>query len=276
MTEREEAFRRETIEGSSSSFNTEPCSSYTLKIPIRTKSGSINDEALHIITSCESKIIPWSSIEYICLGAIDDRVAAADGPKSNMRSVIRKLFFGEKMQDDSAKPAIRTQYILDIYIKDREAAYRFDSSTINYKAFLGEVSYVSFLNFKKLVKLIADRARDSYFNRSLLSLLMKKNDRVHHYGSSYDFELECQNNRSNLDREVHWENLGSEIDYTVRHCEELVGLDESQEIPEAQFRVIEGVYGGEETPVPEEEPVPDGGEKESAPDEQSPQDDVTE
>ncbi|MHC9540894.1 MAG: hypothetical protein AB9903_15425 [Vulcanimicrobiota bacterium] len=282
MPEREEVSKPEEMEGSSSHFNAESGSSYSLKIPIRIKSGSVDDEAIHIITSCESRNIPWGSVEYICLGAIDERIGASDGPKSNMRNVIRKLFFGEKTQDDNAKPDMRTQYILDIYVKDQDAAYRFDSTNINYKAFLGEVSYVSFLNFKKLVKLISDHARNSYFNRSLLALLMKKNDKVHHFNSVYDFELECQNTRTRLDREIHWENLGSEIDYSVRHRKEFVDSDENQEIPEAQFRVIESVGEVEEKGADGtgEEPVPETksratkrlGEAEPASDESPPQD----
>jgi ankyrin repeat protein len=254
MPEREEELKTRALEGSSSRFSTESGSSYSLKIPIRIKSGSINDEALQIVTSTENRNIPWGAVEYICLGAIDECISASDGPKSNMRNVIRKLFFGEKTQDDSAKPAMRTQFILDIYVRDQEAAYRFDSTNINYKAFLGDVSYVSFLNFKKLVKLITDHARNSYFNRSLLALLQKKNDKVHHYNSFYDFELECQNNRSNLDREVHWENLGSELDYNTRRSMEFVDIEDNQEIPEAQFRVIESVVGSCEEPVAEKKP----------------------
>jgi len=280
MPEREEESRAEEMEGSSSRFNAESGSSYSLKIPIRIKSGAVNDEALHVITSYESRNIPWGAIEYICLGAIDERISASDGPKSNMRNVIRKLFFGEKTQDDSGKPDMRTQFILDIYVKDQDAAYRFDSTNINYKAFLGEVSYVSFLNFKKLVKLISEHARNSYFNRSLLALLMKKNDKVHHFNSIYDFELECQNTRTRLDKEIHWENLGSELDYTVRNREEFIDSDGIEEIPEAQFRVIEGVVeddlpcrtGGESASGTNSRATKKLGETEPGQEEHSPQD----
>ncbi len=163
----------------------------SVKVPLRIKSGSYDDEHLTITTSCNERKIPWSDIHYICLGCIEETLGGSEAPKSGMRNVIRKLLFGDK-QEDRAKKQTRVQYILDIFVDNHEAAFRFDSVNINYKSFLGEVSYISFHNFKRLFQMIVDRAQKSHFNRSAVALLKKRQDKVHRYSTVYDFELDCQ------------------------------------------------------------------------------------
>jgi hypothetical protein len=177
------------------------------KIPLRIKSGHFSQEYFHMVTSSGEIAIPLSSIHYICLGIIEEQAANADGPKSNMRNVIRKLFFGEKPQDDNQKQPTRKLFLVDIYVEGQEAPYRLDSSNINYKTFLGEVSYISQHNFKKLFSLIVDQGTHGRFNRSAAAFYIKKPDRVHVYNSIYDFELDCQHSRAKIKKEISWADI---------------------------------------------------------------------
>jgi hypothetical protein len=177
------------------------------KIPQRIKSGRFTSEYLQIVTASGEIDIPLSSIQYICLGLIEEPILSDDGPKSNMRNAIRKLFFGEKPQDDNHKQALRKLYIVDIYVEGQEAAYRMDSSSINYKTFLGEVSYISQHNFKRLFGMIVDHGKNSRFNRSAVAFHIKKQDRVHTFNSICDFEMDCQHNRARLEREISWNDI---------------------------------------------------------------------
>lgn len=210
---------------------------YTSKIPVRIKSGCFKENCLSITTGCEELNIDWASVEYICLGVIDEDAGGGDAPKSNMRNMIRKLFFGDKPQDEQTKPQKKTQYILDIYAKDRACAYRFDSTNINYKAFLEEVSYISLHNFKRLLQALSEHARESYFNRSAVALLIKRQDKCHRYASVTDFELDCQQCRVQIKREIHWSELGKPIDYIFTDR----GRRDTAESPRACVTVVEGV-----------------------------------
>ncbi|MDQ7822155.1 MAG: hypothetical protein RDV48_05105 [Candidatus Eremiobacteraeota bacterium] len=230
---------------------------YGTKIPVRIKSGFFTEENLHIITQCEEKDIPLSQIEYVCLGAIEELVGGAEAPKSNVRSVIRKFLFGEKTEDEHVKPTKRTLFIVDIYVKGLDAAYRFDSSNINYKSFLGEVSYISFHNFKRLFKTLVDHTKESFFNKSAVALLMKRQDKITRYPSVYDFELECQNRRTRLSDEIHWKSLGEQIDYLFKDQGQIEDFESDDEIPEGSLRVIEGIPNIVVDSPPEEDPGTD-------------------
>jgi len=214
----------------------------SVKVPIRIKSGSFDGEYLHIITSCDERKIPWSHINYICLGCIEETVGGSEAPKSGMRNVIRKLLFGDK-QDDRAKKQTRLQYILDIFVENNEAAFRFDSVNINYKSFLGDVSYISFHNFKRLFQIIVEGAKKSHFNRSAIALLKKRQDRVHRYPSVYDFELDCQQARAHLGREIHWTEIEKEVDLEERATERME--TDGDDISDMKLRVIDGILDDE-------------------------------
>jgi hypothetical protein len=211
---------------------------FSVKVPIRIKSGSFSQEYLSIVTSCDERKIPWSHLRFVCLGCVEEALGGSEAPKSNMRSVIRKLLFGDN-KDDRAKRQTRVQYILDLFVENSETAFRFDSVNINYKSFLGDVSYISFHNFKRLFQKIVDQARDSYFNRSAIALLRKRQDKIYHYASVYDFELDCQNARAHLEREVHWSDIEKDMELGDRSLEyEKTG---GRELPDDHYRVVDGI-----------------------------------
>ena len=187
-------------------YFTEEDASSINKVPIRIKSGHIENEALIIETSGSLQTIPFDSIEYICLGMIEEKLTTSDPPKSNMRNMIQGLLGGGDKADKNKKiqPSSRTTHILDIYIKDTQAPFRIDSSSINYKEFLGKISYVSADNFRLLVTNICSMSKQSKFNAPLGTFLTRGKEKPQIFDSRHEFELTSVKKRQELEKEPSW------------------------------------------------------------------------
>ncbi len=193
----------------------------TQKIPVRIKSGSIHEDYISIETSGEPQKIPFASIDYVCLGIIEEKITSAEPPKSNMRKMVSGILMGkdsgkEKKIQDSA----RVTYLLDIYVKDCLAPYRIDASAINYKGLLNDVSYISAENFRNLINNICIRAMDSKFNKSLVSFLLKLREKPKSFVSREEFELASSNLRKKLEGEMDWGQLGFSNDEAAKPIDE--------------------------------------------------------
>lgn len=243
MPENENDFSEKENQPESSSGTSSAISNPKLygKLPVRVKSGAMTDDCLHIITSCDEKDIEWASIEYICLGAIDEATRGTEAPKSNMRKVFSKIFFGEQSKDEIEKAPMRTSYVIDIYTKNQECAFRLDSSNINYKSFLEDVSYMSFHNFKILLQKLVDNAKNSYFNKSAIALLLRKKDKIQRYSSIYDFELDTQRSRLNVKKEIHWNELSGPVEQIFKDTER---VDLSLDMNSSAFKLNIKKTGG--------------------------------
>lgn len=182
-------------------------SSLIHKIPVRIKSGRFEDDMLVVETSGEPQGIPFESIEYICLGIIEEKLTTSDPPKSNMRNMIQGLFGGGDKADKNKKiqPSSRTTHILDIYVKDLQAPFRIDASSVNYKEFLGKVSYISANNFRLLLTNICALAEQSRFNNPIGVFLNNRKEKPQIFESRNEFELVSSRKRQNLDKELTWD-----------------------------------------------------------------------
>jgi len=185
---------------------------YTNKVPVRIKSGHIEDEHIVAEAGGEFQKIPFESIEYICLGIIDEKLTTSDPPKSNMRNMIQGFFGGGDKSDKETKiqPTSRTTYILDIYVKNIPAPFRIDASSINYKGFIKKVTYISADNFKMLVHNICSKSENCRFNNALVTFLTKRKEKPQIFTSKNEFELVSIKKRHNLESEASWQELDFE------------------------------------------------------------------
>lgn len=191
----------------------------SLPLPFRVKSGQIRDDVLVLETSSEVVEVPWADIRMVALGMILERVEQAAsayestlifGSMEKMMGGVGRMVKGGGGRDDSKITGMREIHLIDLYVAGRQEPFRLDSAHVNYKAFLGQISYVSFQNFFRLVHALASHARSARFNEPLVHFLARRRDRLHRFHAVYDFEVDIQNKMNALDQQPGWDSLSLE------------------------------------------------------------------
>jgi hypothetical protein len=175
-------------------------------LPVRVKSGEFSEGALNLETANGRCEVSWDQVEFICLGVIEDQVGEGPANRSGLRNMVRKLFFGEN-NNEQVKRKTRDTYLLDVYVRGQEPPYRFEAINVNYRSFLGRVSYISAKNFLRLVARLASKSRESYLDASTVALLEATRERIRRYASVNDFELESTLHRERLDTQTKCSSL---------------------------------------------------------------------
>lgn len=181
-------------------------------LPNRVKSGEFTSAGIAIETNAGRATVAWENVELLTLGIIEEPFGSAESQKSGLRSMVRKLFFGENQGEEQRVRKVRDVFLFDMYVRGQAQPYRFDGATVNYRAFLGEVSYASGQNFSRLVTHIARDSCDARLDGSLLAFLHGQREKVRHYGAIYDFELEAAQNRERLHALVPRREVQIEVD----------------------------------------------------------------
>lgn len=167
-------------------------------LPNRVKSGEFTPSGIALETSAGRANVAWESVELLALGIIEEPFGSAESQKSGLRSMVRKLFFGENQGEEQRVRKVRDVFLFDMFVRGQAQPYRFDGATVNYRAFLGDVSYASGQNFSRLVTRIVRDSLEARLDASLLAFLHGQREKIRHYGAIYDFELEAVQNRERL------------------------------------------------------------------------------
>ncbi len=165
-------------------------------IPFRVQSGSAGSRGLILETYDDVYKFQWDQVEFLALGLIVNQLNHGKSPKSGMRMKIRELLLG----DPEKKFKVKYQselHILDIYLKDREAPFRIDQGSINYRGFLMRPGYVSIDNFRQLVAQVSYYSRQAHLNHQLREFLKNPRSRLDPFESLYDFQIACHQSRYN-------------------------------------------------------------------------------
>lgn len=157
---------------------------------VRVKSGKISPETLVINTLKGEKEISWQDIEFMCLGIISEVIPSIHGPVPPIKKMVTNVLLGKGSEKEEKVKNIRTSYILDIFIKEKNEVLRFDSAYINYKSFLETIDYISLNNFKTLLKKISNLAAECVKDKCLCAFLDNQRDSLIYYKSLNDFEIE--------------------------------------------------------------------------------------
>ena len=157
-------------------------------LPLRVRSGSLSEEFFLL----EGAEVPWGEIKLLSLGTIHHSLGNMDPPKTMVRQMFGKLMGKD---DRAEKKAARHQesILLDLYLGNQDAPYRFDSVNVNYREFLGaDLAFISMHNFYRLVVRIARKATAAKVNDNCLAFLNRRREQIRPHGAVYDFELEAQ------------------------------------------------------------------------------------
>ena len=196
---------------------------YDGRLPVRIKSGSIQDDHIHIETSKESEDISFADIDYICLGIIEEKFTSSEPPKSKMRTMVNGLLGGARGgKETKIRPESRMINILDIYTKGNDVPYRIDASAINYKGFIDKIGYISRDNFRNLLKSICIKASDSKFSASLISFMLKMREKPIVFSSLDDFILSSRKERAESSKNYNW----GDVDFESMQASEHPDYDE--------------------------------------------------
>ena len=171
-------------------------------LPARIKAGRFSPQGMVLETAGGSVEVPWGDVELLCVGVLEESVGSPREARSPMRNMVRQVFFGENRRDEEKIRKVRDVWILDVYVAGQAVPYRFDASSVNYRSFFGEVSYMSHQNFLRLVASVAHECRESRLNGSATALLLRQKERVKHYASIQDFELESSQCRHRLSHQI--------------------------------------------------------------------------
>lgn len=184
----------------------------SLPLPFRVKSGQIREDVLVLETSSEVIEVPWDDVRMVALGTVLERMEtdAAAYNIEKMMSGMTRMVKGGGGRDESKITSMRETHLIDLYVVGRQEPFRIDSAHVNYKAFLGQISYVSFQNFFRLVHGLASHARSAKFNDPLVHFLARRRDRMHKFNAVYDFEVDIQNKLQALDQQPGWDKLSLE------------------------------------------------------------------
>ena len=206
-----ERFKKRFPEGGFDQFEDLEEGRIPIPVPIRVKSGSIESDGLFIHTANKAEKIVWDDIDLIALGIIRERIMD-EAPKSEVRLLVRSLFFGESVKGQHKEKPHRETYLLDIYVKGKESPYRIDHTVVNYKSFLGKCGYSSLENFKMLAGEISKPIDNSKIDGNLMIYTTGSREGLTKYKTVYDFELECQNILIKFDKQKNNEDKISDED----------------------------------------------------------------
>lgn len=176
--------------------------SISSKVPLRIKAGRFFPDYIEVELSEKTEKINYNDIEYICAGLIMDKSLTSSPPKTALGQMLQSIFAGDR-DTEKPQPVITVNYILDIYVKDKFLPFRINAAFVNYKSFLDKVGYISFDNFKLLLKKIASQSSNSVLNDTSYRLLLNKQAQKK-YSSEVEFLIESSEKRKDLTAEFTW------------------------------------------------------------------------
>ncbi len=179
----------------------------SLPLPMRVKTGAFHEDRLVVETAQEILEIPWEKVRLVALGAMLERRETdtdAYNIEKMMGGVSRMLRGGV---DKSKVVSKHESYFLDLYVQGLHEPLRFDAALVNYRAFLGRVSYVSFQNFFRLVHGIATRATAARFTPGTGHFLAWRRDHLHFFHALHEFETDSQARLADLESQQAWSDL---------------------------------------------------------------------
>lgn len=185
----------------------------SLPLPLRVKSGQIKDDVLVLETAHEVVTVPWADVRMVALGVIEEKVEmeATSYNLEKMMGGMSRMIKGGGGRDESRITSTRETNLVDLYVQGRLEPFRIDSAHVNYRSMLqGDMSYISFQNFFRLVHRLAQKATEAHFNEPLSHFLARRRDRVHKFAAVYDFELDTQNRMQSMDDQPGWGDLSFE------------------------------------------------------------------
>jgi len=163
------------------------------KLPFRIKGAKINPQSLALEIGEEWKEIPWNKIKLFILGIIEQKIGLEDPPKSFVSSFFRGVLLGEKPTEQAKRKSTRVTYLMDIIVEGEDRIFRIESSFFNYRALLEKVNHVSIENFRQMMILLIDNAKDSKLDITVINFLTKKMNSAKIFESIYDYEMDAEN-----------------------------------------------------------------------------------
>lgn len=176
-----------------------------MPLPLRVKSGTINEAKLSVETANESIDIPWSKVRLVALGMVCER-SEVEPEAYQLQRMVRGMVKG-KGKDDDKIVNIRETNLMDLYVDGIDEPIRFDSAHVNYRSLLPSVSFVSFQNFFRLVHTVASHCPSAMFTPSVVHFLQWKRDKLQRFGALHDFEDDTQSRLAALDKQVPFDQL---------------------------------------------------------------------
>ena len=180
----------------------------SLPIPLRVKTGEFKEQTFVAETANEKYEIAWDKVKLVCLGFVAERYdteAAAYVTEKVINDMGRMVKGG-----DSSEGRIVSyieSHVLDVCVEGLAEPLRFESGIINYRAFLGRVSYVSFQNYFKFVHTFVSRCRQARFNENVKLFLAWQRRELHRCAAFHEHNEEVALSLNKLDSLLRFEDL---------------------------------------------------------------------
>ena len=180
----------------------------SLPLPLRVKTGSLGDEGFTAETAHEKYEISWDRVKLVCLGFVAERYdteSAAYVTEKMINDVGRMVKGG-----DSSEGRIVSyveSHVLDVCVEGLAEPLRFESGIINYRAFLGRVSYVSFQNYFKFVHAFVSHCHQARFNTNVKLFLAWQRRELRRCAAFHEHNEEVALSLNKLDSLLRFEDL---------------------------------------------------------------------
>lgn len=181
----------------------------SLPLPLRIKTGSIGDEKFVAENHKEHHEIPWEQVKMVCLGMIAERqeTEVAAYVTEKVISDMGRSIKGGRSADDGRIVSFRETQVLDVFVEGFSEPLRFESGIINYRAFLGKISFVSFQNFFKFVHTFVSHCKESRFNENVKKFLSWQRYDLQSWPSFDEYNADLSRYMAILDKLLRYEDL---------------------------------------------------------------------
>ncbi|MDO5296441.1 MAG: hypothetical protein Q4F00_07400 [bacterium] len=180
----------------------------SLPLPLRVKTGSFSDGFLIAETAKEKYKIAWDKIKLVCLGFVSEKYdteAAAYVTEKMINDMGRMVKGGDSSEGRIV--SFKESHVLDVCVEDLPEPLRFESGIINYRAFLGRVSFVSFQNFFKFVHEFVSHCRQARFNDNVKHFLAWQRHELHRCAAFHEHNEEVAVSLGKLDSLLRFADL---------------------------------------------------------------------
>lgn len=169
----------------------------SLPLPLRVKTGAITDDHFVAETARDCFTVRWDQVKLVCLGFVAERYdtdAAAYVTQKLINDMGRMVKGGSA--DEGKIVSFKESQVLDVFVEGFPEPLRFEANNLNYRAFLGKVSFMSLQNFFRFVRAFVSHCHQARFNRNVKHFLawqrfeLQRSPAFHDYNESVAIALD--------------------------------------------------------------------------------------
>lgn len=180
----------------------------SLPLPLRVKTGAIAEDHFVAETAKDYFTVPWDKVKLVCLGFVEERYdteATAYATQKLINDMGRMVKGGSP--DEGKIVSFKESQILDVCVEGFAEPLRFEANNLNYRAFLGKVSFMSLQNFFRFVRAFASHCQQARFTPNVKHFLAWQRFELRRFPAFHDYNESVSLALANLDKQLVFADL---------------------------------------------------------------------